>query len=181
MSDPQQIEQLAALVISVLCAVIFAGLGVLLIVQVILKRRKLSTTQGWASTLGQVIESGLDETVTVDLGADTPASYWPRVVYTYQVAGQTYKGTAVTVGTQKDYALKSGAEAVARRYPLGRQVRVYYNPQNPAEAALERSTPGLGWSLGCAALSLALAVCLGCGVVYTVALEYFGMPDPFGF
>jgi len=36
----------------------------------------------------------------------------------------------------------SGAHKVVARYPAGAQVMVYYNPQKPSEALLERSMPG---------------------------------------
>jgi hypothetical protein len=36
----------------------------------------------------------------------------------------------------------SGARKVVERYPAGAQVMVYYSPEKPSEALLERSTPG---------------------------------------
>ena len=36
----------------------------------------------------------------------------------------------------------SGAHKVVARYPIGAQVMVYYNLENPSEALLERSMPG---------------------------------------
>ncbi|HNT25480.1 MAG TPA: DUF3592 domain-containing protein [Anaerolineales bacterium] len=179
MYDPQT-EQWVALVCSILCALGSFVIGALLIIQVVAKRRKLAATQAWLSTPGRVASSMVERLVTEYVGESDSVSYDPCVSYTYEVGGQTYTSKAIQVGAQRFYARRGSAEAVVRRYPAGQIITVYYNPQNPAEAALERSTPYMGWGLGCAALSLALAACLGCGVMYTVALEYFGMPNPFG-
>lgn len=35
----------------------------------------------------------------------------------------------------------SGASKVVEKYPAGSTVTVYYNPENPAEALLERDVP----------------------------------------
>ena len=55
----------------------------------------------------------------------------------------------------------TGARKVVARYPAGAQVMVFYNPQNPSEAVLERKAPAqwLMWLL------LVVFDCSLCGVV----------------
>ena len=36
----------------------------------------------------------------------------------------------------------TGAHKVVQRYPVGAQVMVYYNPEKPSDALLERGMPG---------------------------------------
>lgn len=97
-------------------------------------RRKVAQAAGWPSTLGTVTLS------TIQMHHDSDGSTpYPVVHYAYQVMGQPYQGTKVMPGPDVG---GSGARKVVERYPAGAQVMVYYNPDQPSEALLERSTPG---------------------------------------
>ena len=65
---------------------------------------------------------------------------YPVVHYQYRVGGTTYQNRKISPGMEWG---GSGAGKVVARYPTGSQVTVYYNPENPAEALLERNVPSV--------------------------------------
>lgn len=65
---------------------------------------------------------------------------YPVVMYQYRVNGTDYQSRKISPGMEWG---GSGAPAVVARYPTGSQVSVYYNPDNPTEALLERKAPSV--------------------------------------
>ena len=98
-------------------------------------RRKVAQAAGWPSTLGTVTHSTIEMRSSSE-GGTTP---YPVVHYAYQVMGQPYQANKVMPGMEVG---GSGARKVVERYPMGAQVMVYYNPEKPSEALLERGMPG---------------------------------------
>lgn len=76
-----------------------------------------------------------------------------NVTYEYAIAGQTYRNNRVTIG--EDRGNFEVAETLAR-YPVGRAVTVYYNPNRRGEAVLERDMPPGIW--GCLGWMVLIAV-----------------------
>ncbi|MCI0394413.1 MAG: DUF3592 domain-containing protein [Chloroflexi bacterium] len=90
-------------------------------------------SQSWLSTTGVIVKS------RVEVSGGDHASVSPHVVYEYSVGGQTYQGKQIRAGDSY-FNITNSRQAydTVDRYPAGNQVIVYYNPANPAEAALER-------------------------------------------
>ncbi|CAI2719063.1 DUF3592 domain-containing protein [Nitrospina watsonii] len=59
------------------------------------------------------------------------------VHYRYKVGSRTYTNNKIMVGGQLQLALKDRAEQHCHNYPVGTEVDVIYNPDNPQEAYLE--------------------------------------------
>jgi hypothetical protein len=95
-------------------------------------RRKMAAVSQWPSTLGTVLMSTLERRRSSDNNGYTN---YPVVQYSYQVGGQMYQGMKLAPGPEVG---GSGAGSVVARYPAGAQVMVFYNPQDPSEAVLER-------------------------------------------
>src|SRR5215216_1300350 len=116
-------------------------------------RRRMATVSQWPSTMGTVMMSRIEQRSTSDGYTD-----YPVVQYSYQVSGQPYQGTKLAPGPEVG---GTGARKVVGRYPAGAQVMVFYNPQNPSEAVLERKAPAqwLMWLL------LVVFDCALCGVI----------------
>ena len=74
-----------------------------------------------------------------DSDGGTSTSYYPRVTYEYEVLGHRYRGDRVNFGSAIGYGEPNTAQAVVDRYLPGNNIRVYYNPNNPGEAVLERT------------------------------------------
>ena len=87
----------------------------------------------WASTEGQVLSS----TVTRVKRLNDPASYYASISYEYEVGGTKFTGDRVFLG---EYGTGSAGpmQEIVDRYPVGKRVTVYYDPQDPNKAVLER-------------------------------------------
>lgn len=110
---------------ALLCGLLLLGVGGRVLL------RSLPTTS-WPSTSGVVKESGVQP-----VGRSGPDE--ARVSYRYVVAGQSYTGTRI------GYMLPSsdaGARRLANRYAPGMEVRVYYDPGDPADSVLRPGGAG---------------------------------------
>lgn len=117
-------------------------------------RRKMAAVSQWPSTMGTIVASRIEQRHSSDSGwVDYPA-----VQYSYHVGGQFHQGAKIAPGMEVG---GTGARKVVARYPAGAQVMVFYNPQNPSEAVLERKAPAqwLMWVL------LVVFDCVLCGVI----------------
>jgi hypothetical protein len=104
-------------------------------------QRKINAVNQWPATTGTVVTSMLESRSSED-----GYTNYPVVVYTYQLMGQTYQSRTIAPGMEVG---GTGAGQVISRYPLGSQVQVFYNPQNPSDAVLEKKAPAqfLMWFL----------------------------------
>ena len=115
-------------------AMLFGATGLGLIGFNIWLRQKAAQTAQWANTQGVIVESFVD-----DSDSDSIA---PRLVYTYQVNGQTLRGWRVSYALRG--ANRRAVEEIVARYPSGKKVLVFYDPNAPASAVLE-NTPPASW------------------------------------
>jgi hypothetical protein len=93
------------------------------------KRAKRAMT--WPQVPGKIIESTIVGAKNFD-GGDEKA----RVLYSYVVNGISLHSKSVGAG------VLSSPAGIVKRYPVGKQVQVYYDPENPKSAFLERSRSG---------------------------------------
>lgn len=117
-------------------------------------RRKMTAVSQWPSMMGAVTSSYLERRSSSEGGSTN----YPIVQYSYQVGGQSYQSTKLAPGPEVG---GTGAGKVVARYPEGAQVMVFYNPENPSDAVLERKAPAqwLMWLL------LIVFDCVLCGVI----------------
>lgn len=91
--------------------------------------------QNWASVTGTILMSSVQTSHSGTGGA----SVYPVIVYQYEVNGKTYQSQTVRVGDKYlKVNIPSQAQKTVDKYPIGAKVTVYYDPNNPAECALER-------------------------------------------
>lgn len=141
------------LVIGILGLVLFM-LNTVFLGIIFFMRRKMAAVSQWPSTMGMVNASYLERRSSSEGGSTN----YPVVQYSYQVGGQAYQSAKLAPGPEVG---GTGAGRVVERYPAGAQVMVFYNPQNPSEAVLERKAPAqwLMWLL------LIVFDCALCGVI----------------
>ncbi|MDI6769063.1 MAG: DUF3592 domain-containing protein [Anaerolineales bacterium] len=149
----------------------FAGAGVFLLIKSFKDRKKAEASQGWPATQGQILEARIAESTSTDSDGDTSTSYSPAVKFTYNVAGQEYKGNKITFGFTQGYRNYAKAQAALARYPLGAQVTIYYDPANPADAVLERKAGGNTLAMVLGIILLAISLCLGCPMIVMIGLN----------
>jgi Protein of unknown function (DUF3592) len=94
------------------------------------KRMRAKQAMKWPQVTGQIIES----TVVGDSNFDGETK--ARILYSYVVNGISLQSKSVGAG------MMSSPTGIVKRYPVGKQVQVYYDPENPKSALLERSGSG---------------------------------------
>lgn len=121
--------------IFLMVGIAFVSFGVSLLQQGI-------ASQSWYPTDGKIITSNIEtheETHHSDHGTTHSTTYGANIVYQYTVNGINYSSNKVSLG---DYSSSDAnhAQQIVNRYPVGESVTVYYNPENPSDAVLERGT-----------------------------------------
>ncbi len=110
---------------------VFVILNVVFLAIIFFTQRKMNVVQGWSSAMGTVLASYLERRRSGDSGSVN----YPVVQYSYQVGGQTYQGAKIAPGMEVG---GTGAGRVVEKYPEGAQVMVFYDPNNPSDAVLEK-------------------------------------------
>jgi hypothetical protein len=138
---------IASVVLSILCTVVPIGL----VVWYLVRRSRMAkearlAARSWEITSGRVLKSYVDVRESSHMDANnvmqSSTSYDPKVLYEYDVDGKTFQGQTIRVGDSFFRVSAGGsseAQKVVDRYPEGSEVYVYYNPDNPAESALEKA------------------------------------------
>lgn len=97
----------------------------------------------WPTTDGQVVRA---EVVTTQQHHSRPnrarrnysvTMYVPRIVYSYEAGGHRYESD--NIGWSTSANRPSVAEKTVKRFPLQSRVRVFYDPDDPAQATLSPS------------------------------------------
>lgn len=101
----------------------------------LLDRAKASTE--WSSTDGEVIESEVETSGNND--GDT--MYKAMVIYKSSLDDENLESDRIWYGGGYSANDWSAIQAVVRDYPAGKQVSVYYSPDNPNEPERTRTKP----------------------------------------
>lgn len=93
----------------------------------------------WPTTRGRIIAAG-EEKFRARFSEESRV-YWrtmykPSVLYTYEVNGRQYQGDRLRLGVVASATFPWAARRTAARYPVGREVTVYYDPDSPGESVL---------------------------------------------
>jgi hypothetical protein len=114
-------------------------------------------SESWPTVRGVITESVVVHSRDYD---DT------RIRYAYTVDGQQYIGRRIGFGHSTLGSL-GNARMDVQKYPKGREVSVYFRPDDPAESALEPGTSvARNMYLSSLAVTIgAAALVLGCGAV----------------
>jgi hypothetical protein len=120
------------------------GLGIAIWGWSVLSNARASLS--WPTTEGRVVFSEVDHSTDSE-GGD---SYSADIVYRYEVDDQEYENDRVRFG-ENSSSNRGPAEDLVERYPVGRNVDVHYEPDDPDNSVLE---PGV-------TLGSYLGLCLG--------------------
>jgi hypothetical protein len=107
---------------------------------------KVADARSWTEVPG-VVEFSRVVSIRGNKGSRT---YRPEILFRYEVGGRTYRSSAVTFFSGSSSGLESKKQLVDR-HPAGARVVCWVNPQNPADAVLNRDFSALAW-LGVLAL-----------------------------
>lgn len=141
---------------------LLAGLFLIVVGVLLSKIPVMIINQGWPSTEGIILKRTLLAKKFKEYDGDYYTHYEGFIRYQYDVAGTVYTSTAVNAIDTPYFPYET-----ALRYPKGKEVRVYYNPRDPAQAVLE---PGLVFSSEALGFFPSLIIL---GGVYLLAREGF--------
>lgn len=152
-------------------AILLAFPGLILIA-VIVKYFEVMKARNWSSVPG-IITVSTSEVRSVKTGvgedADSEKRNFAKIVYEYKIANHTFHGDRVTIG--EDLGNSEVAETIAK-YPKGKPVTVYYNPNKRTEAVLERDLPPFVWKGALIIIAVLIAMIFG-GVIGIEKLSKF--------
>lgn len=121
--------------------IIFVGIGTWLGAAMAVRSKKTITeakaSSKWPSTQGHITQS----TVTFGPGGvHGTRLYRPEIEYEYEVSGVKQRANAVSFGPLTALSDPQFANDRVAKFPVGKAVAVFYNPENPEEAILEPGT-----------------------------------------
>ncbi|MCC6146131.1 MAG: DUF3592 domain-containing protein [Anaerolineaceae bacterium] len=136
--------------------------------------RKAELSRDWPGVQGKVTVSTVRETSSTDDDGYASTYYHPKVEFEYEVGGQTHTGKHVSFGGSTGYGHPAQAKAKLEHYPVGALVQVYYNPERPSEAVLERQAGGFKLGMAIGIVLLAISACIGCMMTAAVIRNFMG-------
>ena len=114
--------------------IIFSGAGVGLIIFGLFTMRETSRSRGWVSVDGRVITSSVTE-----YRGKGGTTYRPFVMYSYAIGPVRFMSNRIAFHAVSSSDRRAAA-MLAAGYPVGRTVRVFYDPQEPDQAVLDRGS-----------------------------------------
>lgn len=136
------------------------ALGLLIVWASFAGYRRGVRSEGWPMAAGRVVESRVVEETTwrgTGLGWHVEKASYVR--YAFEVGGTTYRSSKIDY----DGMHPAFGEQLSREYPVGREVRVFYDPEAPDDAVLFPGRPSAGRSLGMALMGCCLTLIGGFG------------------
>ncbi|SNY92766.1 Protein of unknown function [Cohaesibacter sp. ES.047] len=135
---------------------VYAGLG-------FIGLSEAQIPDGWKSTPGQVMESGVEIIKGTNSDGET---YRPTIRYRYEVDGSFLFGNQIK-RHQQERTLKGVAETEIEDLKQGTNVTVHYNPADPSEAVIMKSD-----TIGpMQAISAGLCIGITCFAIFIVSLR----------
>lgn len=161
-------------VFGILCGgffiLLFAGVGVWMILKSNKDKKKVGESTNWPSTSGTITDSHITESVSTS--DDNNITYYrPAISYKYEVIGTSYESNRLMFGAAQSGS-RGGAQTVVAKYPVGSAVTVYYNPVDPKEAVLERQSKSTNVTMILGIVFIVMAVCVGCIGAISIAAQY---------
>ena len=131
------------------------------------KSLQVRVASRWPSVPGKVVISNSEVRDVRVLDASREDGFriekrnFANIVYEYSVRGERLSNNRVSIDEDRG---NFGIAEIIARYPVGKDVIVYYNSRHPREAVLERDTPKGWW--GCLGIGMVVALAIIFGSVF---------------
>lgn len=125
--------------IALLVSIPFLIVGLVFLFIVVRAGGKVRASKNWPSTSGRVLASDIEMRRSRTGQGGTSTAYYPVVLYEYMVNGRRLQSNRVRFGSDVGFGWTSPAQKVVDQYPPGAMVEVFYNPNDPTEAVLQRT------------------------------------------
>jgi len=97
------------------------------------------SSRDWSQVRGTVVSYSVEQRQTTDSDNRVKTYYYPHIVYSYEVNEQTYTGNRISFGDA------GGNAPLGRWYQAEDVVMVYYSPDDPNRAVLQRGELATPW------------------------------------
>ncbi len=95
----------------------------------------------WPSTEGEITSSGS----TPASGRSAERRHHLEIRYKYKVKEKELQGQGLFPSKMERAYKKRKVEQVVKSYPVGKRVRVYYDPEEPENSSLNKSATSTTW------------------------------------
>ena len=115
-------------------AVIFPVIGIVIALFSYNAYATRMESKTWPTVGGVIVRSEIeahDSTASSDGSKKSEAVQYSKIAYQYQVGGQSHKNSRISFSSSS-----GNANQIVARYPKGKSVQVYYNPDKPKQAVL---------------------------------------------
>ncbi len=155
---------------------VFGGTGLFLLSRYRTARREVSESTSWNAAPGRITFSTVSDIVPAhSMSEGLDDSHRAIVEYVYTVNGIEYTGRriAFTAGGTSS-GTRREADTIVQRYHKNAPVTVYFDPQNPSEAVLEKTVGSNSGFLVIIIITLMLGV-ISCGLsLYAIVSQFTG-------
>lgn len=131
-------------------AMLFYPIEAYRMTSMLMTHRAFRDAAGWSFVTGVVTSAGVK--MISREGTDT---FEPKVEYRYRVGDTDYVGGIIRPGLS-EFGSQTKPAALIAAYPVGADVKVFYDPKDPSESALDTSWKGWGYHVGGLIVSLAI-------------------------
>jgi hypothetical protein len=143
---------------------------------IVYKMGEVRRAARWPSVQGRIVRSRLRAVDTKKSDGASGRGNVPDIRYAYSVDGVDYRGKRISIGEIMPDTPE--VEAALERYQVGRTGPVFYNPDNPKQAVLDRDPPASPRTMYAIAAGVML-VGLAIVVTFTVLGEIVEWLKPF--
>jgi hypothetical protein len=113
--------------------ILFGGLAIWALILFIRAFKKIKDSKSWPKTMGLITHSSVESGV----GSGSVFVFSPKVIYEYEVGGKRYTSSHLAI-IEHNTASEDLAREKAEKYAPGQHVEVYYDPEKPTFAVLNR-------------------------------------------
>lgn len=121
-----------------------AVMGGVFVVILALGYVKAKETLDWPVEEGTVVLSRVKERT---LGPGVPTEYAHEILFEYRHEGEPYQGDRVKRRDNPYFKEKAKAERWVADWPVGKEVEVFVDPDNPSFAVLDHDTRAAGYTI----------------------------------
>ncbi|MCA8985998.1 MAG: DUF3592 domain-containing protein [Planctomycetaceae bacterium] len=137
--------------------------------------RQAKASVAWPHVTGEVKSSE----VISKRDSEHGTSYQAEILYSYSIEGEEFENNRVAYGANWSSNKPSGARKTVKQFPVGKEVEVYYNPDDPYDSTL---TTGTSWFTYFPAMFAGIFLLVGLAIFIptTVMLILGGMGIAYG-
>jgi hypothetical protein len=144
----------------IIACLIFLGFGIGMLIKLAQNFRKLQRSKHWLSTKGVITSSDLDAHLSTDDEGFQTTTYLAKINFSYEVDGIKHDSDRINF----DYGMRTSnlrkQQAIIEQYPANSEVTVYYDPDDPTQAVMEKRVNGAFTTILVSAVFIAIGVIL---------------------